>query len=56
MALAARWQAELVSPFAQPADCIQRPARSAYPAASRRAAQQVQNPRWQSILAVLATV
>ena len=56
MALAARWQAELVSPFAQLADCVQRPARSVSPSAPRRAAQQVQNPRWQSILAVLATV
>ena len=56
MALAARWQAELVSPFAQPADCVQRPARTVSPSAPRRAAQQVQNPRWQSILAVLATV
>ena len=56
MALAARWQAELASPFAQPADCVQRPARTVSPSAPRRAAQQVQNPRWQSILAVLATV
>lgn len=56
MALAARWQAELASPFAQPADCVQRPARTVLPSAPRRAAQQVQNPRWQSILAVLATV
>jgi len=56
MALAAQWQAELVSPFAQPADCVQRPARSVSPSAPRRTAQQVQNPRWQSILAVLATV
>ena len=56
MALAARWQAELSSPFAQPADCVQRPARTVSPSAPRRAAQQVQNPRWQSILAVLATV
>lgn len=56
MALAARWQAELASPFAQPADCVQRPARTVSPSTPRRAAQQVQNPRWQSILAVLATV
>lgn len=56
MALAARWQAELASPFAQPVDCVQRPARTVSPSAPRRAAQQVQNPRWQSILAVLATV
>ena len=56
MALAARWQAELASPFAQPTDCVQRPARTVSPSAPRRAAQQVQNPRWQSILAVLATV
>ena len=56
MALAARWQAELASPFAQPADCVQRPAPTVSPSAPRRAAQQVQNPRWQSILAVLATV
>ena len=56
MALATRWQAELASPFAQPADCVQRPARTVSPSAPRRAAQQVQNPRWQSILAVLATV
>ena len=56
MALAARWQAELASPFAQPADCVQRPARTVSPSVPRHAAQQVQNPRWQSILAVLATV
>ena len=56
MALAGRWQAELASPFAQPVDCVQRPARSVSPSAPRRTAQQVQNPRWQSILAVLATV
>ena len=56
MALAARWQAELASPFAQPANCVQRPAPTVSPSAPRRAAQQVQNPRWQSILAVLATV
>ena len=56
MALAAGWQAELASPFVQPADCVQRPARTVSPSAPRRAAQQVQNPRWQSILAVLATV
>ena len=41
MALAARWQAELASPFAQPADCAQRPARTVSPSAPRRAAQQV---------------
>ena len=41
---------------AQPADCVQRPARTVSPSVPRRAAQQVQNPRWQSILAVLATV
>lgn len=55
MALAAQWQAELASPFAQPADCIRRPARTEA-SAPRRAPQPVQNPRWQSILAVLATV
>ena len=54
MALAAQWQAGFSSPFAQPADCAYRPARTA--AAPRRTAQPVQNPRWQSILAVLATV
>ena len=43
-------------PLHNPADCVQRPARTVSPSAPRRAAQQVQNPRWQSILAVLATV
>ena len=51
--LAAQWQADLASPFACPVDRMPQPA----PAAARRAsAQPVQNPRWQSILAVLATV
>ena len=53
MALAAQWQAELFSPFAQPADAIPTPA--THPAA-RRSAPSAQNPHWQSILAVLATV
>ncbi len=56
MALASSWQAQLASPFAQPVDNVHRPARTAAPAAPRRTAQPVQNPRWQSILAVLATV
>ena len=55
MALAARWQAELASPFAQPADTIRRPAPSEV-SAPRRTARPAQNPHWQSILAVLATV
>ena len=51
--LAAQWQADLASPFACPVDRMA----PAAPAAARRAsAQPVQNPRWQSILAVLATV
>ena len=52
-ALANRWQAALASPFARPAAAVSRPAAAPAP---RRAAQPVQNPRWQSILAVLATV
>ena len=55
--LAAQWQADLASPFACPVDRMPQPMASAAPAAARRAsAQPVQNPRWQSILAVLATV
>lgn len=55
--LAAQWQADLASPFACPADRMPQPMAPAAPAAARRAsAQPVQNPRWQSILAVLATV
>lgn len=55
--LAAQWQADLASPFACPVDRMPRPMAPAAPAAARRAsAQPVQNPRWQSILAVLATV
>ena len=59
--LASRWQADLASPFARPADSTPQPASPA-PAASgsgsvrTMAFQPVQNPRWQSILAVLATV
>ena len=59
--LASRWQADLTSPFARPADSTPQPASPA-PAASgsgsvrTMAFQPVQNPRWQSILAVLATV
>lgn len=59
--LAGRWQADLASPFARPADSTPQPASPA-PAASgsgsvrTMAFQPVQNPRWQSILAVLATV
>ena len=55
--LAAQWQADLASPFACPVDRLPQPMAPAAPAAARRAsAQPVQNPRWQSILAVLATV
>lgn len=55
--LAAQWQADLASPFACPVDQMPQPMAPTAPAAARRAsAQPVQNPRWQSILAVLATV
>lgn len=55
--LAAQWQADLASPFACPVDRMPQPMAPVAPAAARRAsAQPVQNPRWQSILAVLATV
>ena len=55
--LAAQWQADLASPFACPVDRMPQPMAPAAPAAARLAsAQPVQNPRWQSILAVLATV
>ena len=55
--LAAQWQADLASPFACPVDRMPQPMAPTAPAAARRAsAQPVQNPRWQSILAVLATV
>ena len=55
--LAAQWQADLASPFACPVDRMPQPMAPPAPAAARRAsAQPVQNPRWQSILAVLATV
>ena len=55
--LAAQWQADLASPFACPVDRMPQPMAPAAPAAARCAsAQPVQNPRWQSILAVLATV
>ena len=55
--LAAQWQADLASPFACPVDRMPQPMAPAAPAAARRASvQPVQNPRWQSILAVLATV
>lgn len=55
--LAAQWQADLASPFACPVDRMPQPMAPAASAAARRAsAQPVQNPRWQSILAVLATV
>lgn len=55
--LAAQWQADLASPFACPVDRMPQPMAPSAPAAARRAsAQPVQNPRWQSILAVLATV
>ena len=58
--LASQWQADLASPFARPADGAPQPAPSA--TASRSGSvramkfQPVQNPRWQSILSVLATV
>ena len=51
--LAAAWQAELDSPFARPADAVPRPAVRRRAAASSAAGT---NERWQSILAVLATV
>ena len=55
--LAAQWQADLASPFACPVDRMPQLMAPAAPAAAHRAsAQPVQNPRWQSILAVLATV
>ena len=54
--LAAQWQADLASPFARPADCAQPASPAPSAAAPRRPAPPVQNPRWQSILAVLATV
>ena len=53
MELAAQWQAELCSPFTRPADVVRSPAQRPAP---RRAAPAAQNPHWQSILAVLATV
>ena len=53
MELAAQWQAQLCSPFARPADAVPRPISRPAP---RRAAPSAQNPHWQSILAVLATV
>ena len=53
MELAAQWQAELCSPFTRPADAVRSPAQRPAP---RRAAPAAQNPHWQSILAVLATV
>ena len=53
MELAAQWQTQLCSPFARPADAVPRPISRPAP---RRAAPSAQNPHWQSILAVLATV
>lgn len=53
MALAAQWQAQLTSPFARPSDAAPQPAARPAP---RRTAPTAQNPHWQSILAVLATV
>lgn len=53
MELAAQWQAQLCSPFARPADAVPRPISRPAP---RRAAPSAQNPHWQSILAVLATI
>ena len=52
MQLAAAWQAALLSPLSQSA---QRPQPAQTPRPIRRA-PAVENPRWQSILAVLATV
>ena len=52
MQLAAAWQAALLSPLPQSA---QRPQPAQTPRPIRRA-PTVENPRWQSILAVLATV
>ena len=58
--LASQWQADLTSPFARPADGVPQPAPSATAARSGSVRtmkfQPVQNPRWQSILSVLATV
>ena len=61
MELAAQWQAQLASPFLRPVDESEpcRPAPTARPASrpsAHRAAPTAQNPHWQSILAVLATV
>ena len=52
MQLAAAWQAALLPPLSQSA---QRPQPAQTPRPIRRASA-VENPRWQSILAVLATV
>ncbi|MFR6092381.1 MAG: hypothetical protein ACLUIR_03120 [Faecalibacterium prausnitzii] len=52
MQLAAAWQAAFLSPLPQSA---QRPQPAQTPRPIRRA-PAVENPRWQSILAVLATV
>ena len=57
MELAAQWQAQLASPFARPAAAAPQPTAPHFAAPSpRRAAPTAQNPHWQSILAVLATV
>ena len=60
VSLANQWQADLASPFARPADGVLQPAPSATAARSGSVRtmkfQPVQNPRWQSILSVLATV
>ena len=55
MQLAAAWQAALLSPLPQSAQRPQRPQPAQTPRPIRRA-PAVENPRWQSILAVLATV
>lgn len=54
--LAAQWQTDLASPLARPADSVPQPVSPDAPARRTTTFQPVQNPRWQSILAVLATV
>lgn len=56
MELAAQWQAELCSPFTRPADAVRSPVQRPAPRRAAPAVPAAQNPHWQSILAVLATV